>query len=361
MPGGQGPVHQVKPVGMSEAPPGSAPPRGPKGKGKGGGDSDAGGEGGQGEHSTRVPTVPEDFAIDPNARFLGTVSFFSKLKGYGFIELTEKGVIPEDRLFVQWRSIKSDDRFPFLSKDMEVEFSVNKWTGMGPRGQVSLRAKDVTMPGGMQVHLQEEMDAKSKAFLGGQDLRYTGTLKFYNPRSGYGYISVDPGFQPPEGELIPTELRVECSEVNAGGQQPVFMENLQVEFGIWKTSRDVPKAYNVTLPGGVPLTQPNLENRQTQNGQMYRGEVQMWNWKWGFIKADASPPLPENVQAKLTQQTLDAKKRAEERGKTGSEEELIYIRRDDVESGVKLQKGSQVMFQIYLDDKGVGAFQVQAI
>jgi len=302
---------------------------------------------------------------------LGTVSFFSKLKGYGFLEMTQKDVVPEDRLFVQWRNIKSEDRFPFLQKDMEIEFSITKWTGMGPRGEVSLRAKDVTMPGGEPIKLQEALDADSKNFLGGQDLRYTGMLKFYNQRSGYGYINVDPGFSAPADnpeEAVPTELRVERSEINADGQQPQFMQNVKVEFGIWKTTRDVPKArpdswqaYNVTLPGGIALTQPNLENRQAPDAQMYRGEVQMWNWKWGFIKADPNPPLPENVQLKLTQQTEEAKKRAEEKGREGSDEELIYIRKDDVQPGVKLQKGTQVMFQIYLDDKGVGACQVQAI
>jgi len=123
------------------------------------------------------------------------------------------------------------------------------------------------------------------------------------------------------------------------------------------------QAYNVTLPGGIPLTQAALENRQAVGGQTYRGEVHMWSWKqgWGFIKADASVALPPNVQAKLTQQTQAAAAKALANGKQGSEEELLYVRRSDLAPGVQLQKGAQVMFQIYLDDKGVGTCDVQTI
>jgi len=231
------------------------------------------------------------------------------------------------------------------------------------RNKVSLRAKTVTLPGGGSIHLQDEIDLAKKSFIGGQDLRYTGSLKFYNPKAGYGYITVDPGYPAVEGSTIPSELRVERSEINAGGKQPQWMQNLAVEFGIWTTSRGVPKAYNVTLPGGIPLTQSALENRQAVGGQTYRGEVQMWNWKqgWGFIKADPSVTLPPNVQAKLTQQTQAAAQKALAKGKQGSEEELLYVRRSDCAPGVRLQKGTQVMFQIYIDDKGVGTCEVQTI
>jgi len=336
---------------------------GGKGRAKGGGKGFGKGfqSGGQGWPKP-APTVPSGFEVDADARYAGTVEFYSKLKGYGFIEVTEKGVVPDDRLFVQWRNIQSEDRFPFLVKGLEVEFGVMKWRDPSQRNQVSLRAKTVTLPGGGSVHLQDEIDAAKKTFIGGQEIRYTGTLKFYNPRSGYGYITVDPGYMV-EGSSVPSELRVERSEVNAGGKQPQWMQNLAVEFGIWTTSRGVPKAYNVTLPGGIPITQAALENRQAVGGQTYRGEVRMWHGQqgWGFIKADASVPLPPHVQAKLAQQTEAAQQKAQSRGKQGSDEELLYVRRTDVAPGVKLQRGSQVMFQLYVDDRGVGATDVHTI
>ena len=40
----------------------------------------------------------------------------------------------------------------------------------------------VSEAGGLNVALQDELDANEKLFVGGQHLRYTGTLKFYSPR-----------------------------------------------------------------------------------------------------------------------------------------------------------------------------------
>lgn len=314
-----------------------------------------------------MPTVPVDFPVNEDARYIGKVSFYSKLKGYGFIDVAQEGVAPENRLFVHWRNIQSDDRFPFLQKDMDVQFGISKQPGMGAKpGEMSLRAKEVTLPNGGSVNLQEALDAEQKTFVGGQQARYQGTLRFFNPRLGYGFITLAPGttLDGYGGDKpVPAEIRVERSEVNAGGQQPVGAQDIAVEFGIWKTNRDELKAYNMSLPGGVPMTMAHIEHRQAFGGQMYRGEVSLWNWSagWGFIKADASVAFPPDVQAKLTQQAQEAKERALKKNREGSDEELLYVRREDITPGVRLEKGMQVMFQIYTDDKGVGATQVQAI
>lgn len=309
-----------------------------------------------------APAAP---AGDSDSRHTGVVAFYSKLRGYGFITPSEPGVAPDDRLFVHWRNIQSEDRFPFLVKGMEVEFGVMKWRGVGRNGQAALRAKTVTLPGGANVCVQDELDAQKKTFVGPQDSRYTGVLKFYNARAGYGYITVDSQFvgQGEEGNQVPTEVRVERAEVNAGGKQAQWMQNLSVEFGIWKTARGDCKAYNVTLPGGRAMTQAALENRQAVGAQTFRGEVTVWNWRqgWGFIKPDSAVPLPPNVQAKLTQQTQAAAEKATARGKTASNEELLYFRRQDVKMGTQLQRNTQVMFSLYVDDKGAGAYEVQLI
>ena len=47
-------------------------------------------------------------------------------------------------------------------------------------------------------------------------VRYTGTLKFFVPKRGYGYIKIDEGFQY-DKEGVPEEIRVETAEMNAGG------------------------------------------------------------------------------------------------------------------------------------------------
>jgi len=307
------------------------------------------------------PSVPADFEVDKDARYKGTVAHYSKLSGYGFIQVANEGVVPENMLFVHWRSIRTEDRFPFLVKGMEVEFGITKWRAQG--NVTTLRAKTVTKPGGGNLEVQDQIDGEKKTFVGGQELRYTGKLKFYNPVAGFGYVNIDSGsvLDP----KVPTELRVERAEVNCagaqGGRWMSFLSDVPVEFGIWTTSKGAFKAYNMTLPGGVPLSQSALEHRATTSTQEYTGEVKFWNWSWGFIKAEPSENMPPEVQAKLQQQAQAAKDKAAAKGKTGEQEELIYFRQGDLQQGVRLKQGVKVIFKIYTDDKGAGAYDVATV
>mmetsp|Transcript_45447 Transcript_45447/g.144887 ORF Transcript_45447/g.144887 Transcript_45447/m.144887 type:complete len:141 (+) Transcript_45447:241-663(+) len=135
-----------------------------------------------------------------------------------------------------------------LIKDMQVQLSLSKEEKYG---HTTLAAANVTLPGGAPVLLQDQNDSK-KTFVGGQNLRYSGTLKFFIPKRGYGYVAVADGYQF-DVEGVPKEIRIETAEVNCGGQNPGYMKELQVEFGIWQTKRGAFKAYNCTAPGGVPL------------------------------------------------------------------------------------------------------------
>jgi len=329
------------------------------GRGGGWGKGGGGGQGGDSGGRKKAASVEESFVVDEEVRVAGTVDYYSKWKGFGFVTLTQKGLVPEDVLFCHWQSLESDDRFPFLVKGLEVECNIVKWRESFNKtgGSVTLRTKNVTLPGGVRLTMQNELDAQKKEFVGGQDLRYTGNLKFYEPRGGFGYVKLDDGYQvDPE---VPTELRIERAEVNAGGRQPSKMEDIAVEFGIWKTARGAYKAYNCTLPGGVPMLRATIENRVEMTGQSFTGEVKIWHWRqgWGFVKLDASCPLPTAAQQKLLQQTEAAVAKAAERGrpKEAAAEELVYFRRGDVSLGQRVRQDCKVSFTLYTDDKGVGA------
>eukprot|EP00428_Durinskia_dybowskii_P043099 CAMPEP_0170261356 /NCGR_PEP_ID=MMETSP0116_2-20130129/30559_1 /TAXON_ID=400756 /ORGANISM="Durinskia baltica, Strain CSIRO CS-38" /LENGTH=242 /DNA_ID=CAMNT_0010512421 /DNA_START=58 /DNA_END=786 /DNA_ORIENTATION=+ len=229
----------------------------PKGGGwsKGWGKGYSGGKGyggGGGKGANKPQALPEGFEVDTAKKFVGTVDAYYRFSGYGFIIPEETGVLPGDKVFVYWKHIHTSDRYPSLVKDMQVEFTV---AVVEKQGVKTLQAQNVSAVGGGLIAVQDTTDEK-KTFVGGQNLRYTGTLKFFLAKQGYGYIKVDPGYQY-DKEGVPEEIRVETTEMNCGGANPAQMEEMKVEFGIWLTRRGVFKAYNVTLPGGAPL--PALE------------------------------------------------------------------------------------------------------
>eukprot|EP00811_Abedinium_folium_P034502 NODE_7378_length_1584_cov_15.706932.p1 GENE.NODE_7378_length_1584_cov_15.706932~~NODE_7378_length_1584_cov_15.706932.p1 ORF type:complete len:372 (-),score=104.57 NODE_7378_length_1584_cov_15.706932:376-1491(-) len=310
-------------------------------------------KGGKANSGSKPSGVPADFKFDGSARYSGTVGAYWKFRGCGFIDVAEKGIVPGNKLFVFWKSIQSDDRFPSLTKGQEVEFGIQLKKRDGQR---TLVAKTVTLPGGGNVALQDEVDAEKKTFIGGQYLRYTGTLKFFSPRNGFGYVLLDEGYA--LDASVPKELRVETAEVNAGGKQPRVMKDLQVEFGIWQTKKGQHKVYNMTLPGGLPVAQEALENRTIIPGRTFKGKVEMFMWRqgFGFILPDAPGSLPQNVKTKLAQMAAAAKTK----GKEVQNPNLVYFRKPDVQRGVRVEKGGAVTFQIYTDDKGAGACEIVA-
>jgi len=131
---------------------------------------------------------------------------------------------------------------------MKVQFTL---AIVEKQGVKTLQAENVCAPGGGAISVQDESDQK-KTFVGGQSMRYTGKLKFFLPKQGYGYITIDPGFQY-DKEGVPSEIKAEAVEMNCGGGNPAYAEDVQVEFGIWVTARGAFKAFNVTLPGGKPM------------------------------------------------------------------------------------------------------------
>jgi len=330
-----------------------------KGMGKGGGWG-KGGAKGSGKGSGKGPknTVKKDFEVDSERRYTGTVAKYSKFSGYGFIEMNDKDVVPKNMVYVYWKALDTEDRYPMLTPELEVEFSLTKRKDRDS-GKYSVRASRVTLLGGGKIELQSTIDAEKKTFVGGQHQRFTGNLKFFDKRKGFGYITMNAANT--FGETVPEQLRVELSEVNAGGRHPGNMKDLNVEFGIWKTKKDVYKAYNMTLSGGEPVSQENLEHRtipKSCKNKNFTGTVAVWDGRkgWGMIKFDSK--LPADVMKMVTEQTEAAK---EKKGNKVGDDVLMYFRRVDIRSGERIsQKGTAVEFQIYTDDKGAGACDVHA-
>lgn len=317
-----------------------------KGKGKGKGSWGGGGKGGP---KTISKAMGEK--IDTTATYTGTVEKYSKFSGFGFIKLSQSGIVPGDTVYVYYKSIETTDRFPQLVKDMSVQLGLHKYkTSNG----TSVRAKHVCMPGGGTIAIQDDLDSQKKEFVGGQNLRYTGTLKFYRAKPGYGYVTMDKGFKTPEE--IPEDIRVEEAEVNCGGKKPFGLKDIKVEFGIWKTKKAAFKVYNMTLPKGIPITKDALENRKITSPTLYKGEIvkNMWKQGYGYVAPAASQKLAKNITDKMAAM----KKDTEAKGKKVTDDNVLYFRSADVEEGKWLKKGQEVQFKIYIDDKGVGACEI---
>jgi cold shock CspA family protein len=317
-----------------------------------------------------APVIPEDYVVDKDARYPGTVINYYKWQGYGFIQPDQQGLVPADKVWVHWSNIQTEDRFPFLIKDQKVEFGLMKWTtGSKTAPTSSLRAKTVTEVGGEMIAVQDKVDGEKKEFLNGhQALRYTGTLKFYVPKMGYGYVAVDTeGAEFPEE--MPKELRVEEPEVNCGGRRPTsFMENTPVEFGIVKNRKGQYMIYNMTMPGGNALTKAALEHRLSQGEQTYEGTISFFHWRqsWGLIVPDSLESLPPSVQQALKDQQQKSLEKAKAKESPEGEaqpppEQALYFTKSDVLKGVSPKKDAKVTFQAYTDDKGAGAHSVAVV
>jgi cold shock CspA family protein len=306
---------------------------------------------GKGKGRSKPKIVPKDFTFDAEARYTGKVVEYLRTKGFGFVEPDEKDIVPDDKIFVYWKDIKSEDRCPFLKKDQEVEFGIAKKREFG--GKSSIRAKEVSLPGGGEISLQEEEDAK-REFIGSQSQRYTGNLKFFDPGPGFGYIVLDKDQGLPD--QVPAELRVEISEVNTGGSAPKIMRNVSVECGIWVNEKGKHRAYNMTTVGGEAISREKVENRSEEaDGQEFNGTVQVWSGKfgWGFILPEEGTQFPGPVKKKIAQMNKDTRKKGKEVKHSG----VLYFRRSDCRD-YKPEQGDEVSFQVYTDDKGAGAFAV---
>merc|ERR1712176_112150 len=103
------------------------------------------------------------------------------------------------------------------------------------------------------------------------------------------------------------------------------------------------------------------EGRAKVGNAIYEGVVVKRFRKNGWIKPTSMMKLPKNVQAKIKEMNAESKSKAEEHDKDTSffDEPKIYLRMCDVTEGVLVQQDAKVKFKVYMDEKGVGAYDVK--
>jgi len=228
---------------------------------------------------------------------------------------------------------------------------------MGGRDH-TIVAKEVSAVGGDNLNLQAEYETK-KEYVGDQNMRFLGNVKFYDFQKGFGYVKIQDGYD--IDSAVPSEFQVPRHEINAGTDAPRLSEGMEVEFGIAKNSKGKYCCYNVTLPGGADLTRDVVEGREMVGSTKYQGEVNMWSWKSGFgwIKPATASKFPAKIQQALK---ADHEKRLEKAKKAGKEiptEPMLFMRSSDkADPSTRLNKGDKVTFKVYSDKFGVGACEI---
>jgi len=83
---------------------------------------------------------------------------------------------------------------------------------------------------------------------------------------------------------------------------------------------------------------------------------------WGFIEPDDISALPADAQEAIEKAKDEAKVKAAEKGKEESDKSLVYFRKPDVDPDLfPLDVDEALTFEIYTDEKGVGAFNIKAV
>jgi len=106
----------------------------------------------------------------------GTVKWFNNEKGYGFI-----AVDGGQDVFVHYSAIQSDG-YRSLDEGQRVEFEV----AQGPKGPQVMRIVETLSLGAVASH-----QPRSSAPAPGPEEEMAGTVKWFKPDKGFGFITAD--------------------------------------------------------------------------------------------------------------------------------------------------------------------------
>jgi len=285
--------------------------------------------------------------VDEVERYSGECIHFDKRRGFGFIQPDVEGLVPDGKVMVHWAEITSSDKWPCLQKGSAVEFNLKKVVVKSGSAAI-IRAAGVTLPGGEAVALDGELEEKREP-VGNRGDRYSGTIKFYDTKKGFGYVALDTPVAGIE------EAKVSREEV-LGGEAIPLAQGMAIEFGLYKNKQEKVCTCDVTLPGGETISRDVAEGRQYLGNKRYTGTVQWFSVKngIGFIIPDHFTSLPKVAQQKST----EAAQRAADKTQQEVFEGLMFHRRDKTDPAARFGEGSKVSFNVFVDNRNGGATNV---
>jgi len=298
----------------------------------------------------------------------GTVVRFYRSRGFGFIKPAEGG----KNVLVHWSNLVTDDKWPYVKRGTEVEFELVEKDENGKRS-----AKEVTLVGGEKIPVFESSDRVSN-----DDDIYSGTVKFYDFRKGFGVIK-------PEEEITWNDVTSDdgiffrrdaiVSTGAAKGMVLNLRRGTKVTFKVHSDKKGL-GAHELQNEEGEPL---EYEPRKPRKGGQKRKRTAKKGGKKPKKKRKVAP-TPRKTKEELLEErkidedenlytgTVKSYNKEKEFGFITIDEDItfdgvtakekIYVMKEDIvcssdEIGLNLE--TKVIFKIYKDSMGLGACEVQ--
>lgn len=183
--------------------------------------------------------------------YKGTVKSFKKQRGFGHIQ-PDPGTNIGSTVFVHWKAIKTNDKWPTLPEGMRVSFRAKK----DEMDMSRWKATEVFSENGDQI------SSKDGRTLFQDGKKWVGVCKNYNRGAGEGLIEAEGSV--PWGTK---GLKVLRSEIDCVYDPPVLTPNTRVEFQVTHEGSEY-LAVNVTQPGGAKIQNKAPRKRESPEGNV---------------------------------------------------------------------------------------------
>jgi len=300
----------------------------------------------------------------------GTVVRFYRSRGFGFIKPAEGGKV----VLVHWSNLVTDDKWPYVKRGTEVEFELVEKDDNGKRS-----AKEVTLVGGEKIPVFSPDNSDRVA---NDDDVYSGTVKFFDFRKGFGVIKPDEEISwndVTSGDGIFFRRDAIVSTGAAKGMVLNLRHGTKVTFKVHSDKKGL-GAHELQNEEGEPL---EYEPRRPRQGGQKRKRTAKKGGKKPKKKRKVAPTPRKTKEELLEERKIDEEEnlytgtvksynKEKEFGFIAIDEDItfdgvtatekIYVMKEDIvcssdETGLNLE--SKVVFKVYKDSMGLGACEVQ--
>lgn len=296
----------------------------------------------------------------------GTISRFFRNRGYGFIKPKDGG----KNVLVHWSDVVTDDKWPFVRKGTVVEFELVDKDANGNRS-----ARMVTLADGEKIPVF--IPKYKDRVLNKKDI-FKGTVDFYDLRKGFGMIKPDKEIS---WQKVTTDQGVFFARdaIVFSGRAKGLVLNLRrgtkVSFKIYKSKKGL-GAHELQDENGSPLQYVARERRNgKKRTRVTNGDGKKKPLKKAKVVKKTRKELLEEREIdeyeKIYTGTVKLWRAAKDFGIISINEDItfegetakqkIIVMKDDIicfSDEVGLNGGVEVMFKVYKDSMGLGAYDV---